>query len=281
MEKINFREIKDLGGVLQDASKFIRQNFMQMMKPAFAVAIIPAVLGGILLAGGMKSMFMLSVESPGDPTAVFANMAGMVPGYILLFVAHLASYTIFIAYVKAYVSGVENITFSDLMSVLKSKGVLLFFGSIVLLIAIYVGLILCVIPGVYLAIVLAHFYPVVIIEEVGFATGWKRCFHLIRDNWWPTFGLYFVTYLISMGLFVVFYIPTYLTMMFQMVESSQEGDPTAAFETMGTMMSMLMPFYFLLSLVMSVLYAVVSSMKYYSLVESRDGSAEKELIDSI
>ncbi|MGL1888116.1 MAG: hypothetical protein OCD76_16490 [Reichenbachiella sp.] len=284
MNQINFKQERDLGATLQDASSFIKQNFIKILKPTLTVVIAPLILSTVLMVISMQSMYANMADmanSPGDPAAMFGAMTGMIPAYLLIIVTYVMTYIMFIGYIKLYAAGKEDITLGDLSPILKSKIIPLFIGTIVLVIVIYIGMILCLLPGIYLAVVLAHFYAISIIEDVGFGASWKRCFYIIKNNWWSTFGLFIVTQLIVMGIMIVFYIPMYAVMALEMFQAVDKNDPTAMFNSMSTAMSYVMPIYQLLIMVVSLLFAVVSSFRYYSLVEQKDGSGEREIINQL
>ncbi|MEP3387303.1 MAG: hypothetical protein ABJO02_03890 [Reichenbachiella sp.] len=280
MERINFNQERDLGTTLQDSSTFIKQNFLKIMKPTLTVVMIPLLIGAFLMITGIQSMYS-DMATMADPLQIYGAMAGMIPAYILMLIAFVLAYIMFIGYIKLYAEGQDDITLSDLTPFLKSKGLSLTLSSIVLIITMYLGMILCVLPGVYLAIVFAHFFAISIIEDTGFGATWKRSFFLIKDNWWSTFGLYLVTYLIALGVMILVYIPAYAIMAMGMFSAVNENDPSAMMNSVSTGMSYIIPFYYLIGLVMSLLYAVVSSFRYFSLMEQKDGSSERELINQI
>ena len=281
MERINFKQERDLGATLQDASTFIKQNFFKMMKPTLLVVAIPLLLGSVMIFTGLQDMFGNMEAMNEDPTMIFSFMGEMFVSYFMIIIALILSYVMFYGYIKLYVAGQEEITLGDLMPILKSKGISLTFSAILLFILMYIGLFLCVLPGIYLSIVFVHFFVISIVEETGFCETWKRSFFLIKDNWWYAFGLYFVTYLISLGIMMIFYIPIYAIMGVELLSAVEQNDPAAAMSNYMSSMSYVFPFYYLAALLMSLLFSVVSALCYFSLVEQKEGTGERELIDSL
>jgi len=55
--------------------------------------------------------------------------------------------------------------------------------------AIFFGLILLVIPGIWIAIKLSAAIPVVLFEDVGVTESLRRSFDLTKGFWWPIFGV--------------------------------------------------------------------------------------------
>jgi len=64
-----------------------------------------------------------------------------------------------------------------------------------------------IIPGIYLSVPLSLIIIVKIAENKGFSLSWSRCFELVKDNWWLTFGLIFVTSIIVYVMSMVFNLP--------------------------------------------------------------------------
>ncbi|MEP5240612.1 MAG: hypothetical protein ABJQ38_16830, partial [Flavobacteriaceae bacterium] len=82
MNRINFKQERDLGATLQDASTFIKQNFVKIMKPTLIVAIIPMLIGTFFMVTAMQTMYS-DIGAMSDPLEMYSNMAGMVPAYFL------------------------------------------------------------------------------------------------------------------------------------------------------------------------------------------------------
>lgn len=71
----------------------------------------------------------------------------------------------------------------------------------------FVATLLFVIPGIYVGVVLSLALVVTCFEDTDFGQTWNRCFALIRDKWWSTFGLIIIMYVISFFIGLVFAIP--------------------------------------------------------------------------
>ncbi len=62
---------------------------------------------------------------------------------------------------------------------------------------VFVGLILCVAPGVYLGVAFALCFPIVLVERIGGIGALRRSQQLVRDRWWVTFAVLLVGYLLA------------------------------------------------------------------------------------
>jgi hypothetical protein len=67
---------------------------------------------------------------------------------------------------------------------------------IVTLLAGTVGLILLVIPGIYVLVRLAVVVPALLMEDRGAAGAVKRSWELVKGRWWPTFAVVVITLLL-------------------------------------------------------------------------------------
>lgn len=281
MERINFKEVRGLGEIIQDAAKFIRQNFVKIIKLSLLWVFVPLIIGSVLVSFLMKGAIndMMGNIDTYNP---FAMMGKMIPGYIIMGFAMTFLAIIVLSYMRRYTEGSPDMVMGDVVNEIKQNFLKVFLGSIVILITVYLGFILCLIPGIYLGVVLAPIFSIMVIEGVGFPTAWKRCFALIKGQWWNTFGLYLVTLLINMAITSVVIIPMYAVMFARMFTGLKDNpnDPSTIMESMGAM-SWFMPIAYLISFVTFFIFMTVISFKYYSLVELKEGVGEKEAIDEI
>lgn len=283
MERVNFREEREVGPTLHDSATFIRRNLIPFLKSCFLVAIVPMLIAGVAMGMSLSSFYAdlgSGYENPNTITDPISFMKDFSLSYLIMGIALAIYFIMGIAYIKQYVNGEEYINQSSLLTELKKNFLKIFFGGILVGIIVGIGSMLCFLPGIYLAVVLIHFSAIIIIEEKGVGSSIARSFKLIKGKWWDTFLLYFVTYLINAGISFIGILPLYIVMIINMVSGIQSNDPTQITESM-TMVSWMMPLYMLISLVVTFVLITVSTMRYYSLVEGKEGTGEKGEIESI
>ncbi|KLN59632.1 hypothetical protein WH96_16420 [Kiloniella spongiae] len=61
----------------------------------------------------------------------------------------------------------------------------------------YLGLVLLIVPGVYVAVLLAVVIPVIVVEQPGIIGSLKRSSELSRGSRWPLAGLFFISVLVT------------------------------------------------------------------------------------
>ena len=64
-------------------------------------------------------------------------------------------------------------------------------------IVVFAGFIFCVLPGIYLMVVLFPYPFVIVNEDKSIGETFSRCFELIKENFWNSLGIYIVAGLIS------------------------------------------------------------------------------------
>ncbi|MFI6027653.1 hypothetical protein [Amycolatopsis magusensis] len=62
---------------------------------------------------------------------------------------------------------------------------------------IFVGLLLCIVPGVYLAVVFGLATPALVLEKAGVGTAFKRSIHLVKGAFWRVLGVLLLSLVIA------------------------------------------------------------------------------------
>ena len=129
------------------------------------------------------------------------------------------------------------------------------------------------IPGIYLGILVSLALALVVFEGRSASTFMSRCFELIRDNWWSTFGLIIIISFIAYALSFAFNVPAAAVSM--MVSLKLTPDLPAYITILTSILSTIG------SVVVSSLVALGIAFQYFNLVELRDGRSILAAIDSI
>ncbi len=189
-----------VGELLDGAFTAVRTNWKVMLGVA---AIVSAITGLLRLA------FILLLRDSTGPTFTFdttgssstyattsatANLGTLVGGIVqwagFVLIGGIASVV-----VSRAVLG-QRTTFAQAWTQVSPRlprllGLTLLTGLIVL-----VGFVLCIIPGLYLAIALSLAAPVVVLERSKVGQAITRSQALIKGAWWRTFGIALLGYLI-------------------------------------------------------------------------------------
>lgn len=280
METINFRESADLGKILQKSAQFFRQNFIGICKASLLLVVIPFIIGSVFIGMGVSKMYSGMDENLGNPSYIFEYVWQLLPGYILMGVALVLTYVICLSYIKHYVNGVETITQKTVMQDVKKHFLKVFFGGLLIAIICYIGFFLCLVPGIYLAVVLSHLFAIAIVEDKSFGASFSKSFAIIKGNWWNSFLLYLVTSLIVAGISFLVILPTYIIMGVSMFKNVQSGTPEKMFESISGL-AWFAPLYMVIYFITLVVTTIVQAANYYNLVERQEGIGEKSAIESV
>jgi hypothetical protein len=278
-QEIEFRKIREFGDNLSDTFLFIRKNIRLLL-----VSVL-AICGVIMLAqaifNGVNQTRLFSVFDQfrkgmyDDQYRNFSNIF-TVEYFMSIFCAwltHVSMQTTLASFIKIYVAqGNVAPRVEQVWEVFKRNILKVFLYTIPVFLLIVVGFIFCVVPGVFLAVVLIPFPMILVIEDAGFGHAFKRCFDIIKDNFWISLGTYIVAgmiyyfsvLIISVVVGMVIGVMTFLT--------TRNLGMTA-----GIVTSVLNVF----SGTFYIIFFVSAAFQYYNLVERKEGPGILQRIDKI
>src|SRR5258708_10063220 len=166
-----------LSGVIGDAWKVYRTHAGHLLTVAFVIYFVAVVVTS-LLAWGLGGFVV-------------------VRGYlVLLFASFLLQASLVKAVQDVVADGRAALSIGQTMeSVLPNLGAVAV-ASILAGIAVWIGFILIIVPGLYLITIWAVIMPVLVIERTGALASFGRSQQLVRGNGWNVFGTLVLVFLI-------------------------------------------------------------------------------------
>lgn len=231
--KIEFRKVRDFGGILNVTFEYIRTNFKVLFLSNLYISAPAILLAGVFLGLYESSIFNFSVGAEIQQFGIpfLLSMIFMMISYLIVMVV---TYSHLVAYQESETG--TPITIEEVWKKTKQNFFLILFTGlgysviigIVIILFVALGFylvsqgntvfILLVLFGIGLAIYLSINYSFIFIiriqEGLRFTEALRRSKDLISNNWWFTFGLVFVVGLIQGFLMYALYIPTYIVMFF-------------------------------------------------------------------
>ena len=276
---IQLQQERDFGQKINVTFEFMIQNFKPLMLSLLYIAGPPALIGGFFMGAYQSRMitFQRDILNSDGVDSTFSSFYAMGSSILMLVIflgaASLAATLVVNAYLIEYEKGNRAITPEAIWNRMKDYIGASIGYSIVMFVFVMIATLFFVIPGIYVGVTLSLMYMVMMREGLGLEATFRRCFYLINDKWWSTFGLVFIMGIIASILGYVFQIPT---MIITFSSILQIGDGVNDFWTtvsgiIGTVGSILVR-----SLVL-----VALGFQYYNLVERRDGSGILGAIDNI
>lgn len=230
---IEFNKERDLGAIISDTFNFLRQNWklyfstiIRITFPVFLMSVV--VLGFYLIALADVSK---SVDGEANPLAFLKKIMSWVSimsvVYVMLY-SLLTMSTLF--FIRSYrESNGKPDYFEIKQKVYKEVWKYLGLGVLISIVTI-MGTFLCYIPGIYFMIVLSLAMPIMAFENKGIGDSFSDSFSLIKNNWWNTFGVLIVVWLIIIGINMVFSVPTFIYQFVKIGSFVGQSEPTAVFE---------------------------------------------------
>ncbi|HHC79986.1 MAG TPA: hypothetical protein ENK46_08905 [Flavobacteriia bacterium] len=234
---IEFKKERDLGSIISDTFKFIRENWREYFNAVIKI-VGPFILAGAIIMvfflGSFEGIFSeMQSASNSDPSAAFGFMGTMFGWIGLLMLVGAIIYVMVsvtsLYFIKSYIN---NNGKADFTEVKKNtfKNIWKFIGlGFLIMIMIFFGAILCYIPGIYLGIVFSLATSIMVFEDKSIGDTISHCFTLIKGAWWPTFGVLIVVGFLVSILGSVFSVPAFIYQIIKMATMAGQEDPTQIF----------------------------------------------------
>ncbi len=211
---IQFEKERETGDIFADSFMFIKQE----IKPISTLVGI-YVLPFLVLYGIVQVYLQKNVISRFDftnPETVLENIGPMYVNLLLfslfgLFVQSLLIATYY-SYIEVYVKkGKGNFELSEITPHLFSNGLLAIGASFVLFFLVLIGVILCIIPGIYFANTYSLVIFILIFEKKGIGMAFTRSASMINRQWWNTLLINIAGIIMIWTASMIMSIPTFIT----------------------------------------------------------------------
>jgi len=290
MENTNYVEFKrerDLGAIITDTFKFIRENWKAYFGTIIKIAGPFMLVGLIIMAYAFTSFsgFFSDLENiDNDTNGLSSSMPALISGIGILILVGIAVYVLVSAtslyYIKSYIDNNGNVDFTEVRKN-TFKNIWKFLGlGIAMMLMVIIGMVLCYIPGIYIAIVMSLSTSVMVFENKGISDTISHSFKLIKDHWWSTFGIIFLVSILVGVLGSVFSVPAFIYQMAKMATISNETDALSGL--FGD------PIYIGLNIlsyagkfILSSITLIATVFVYYDLNEQKNLTGTLEKIDSL
>lgn len=188
---------RSIGGVLDDAISLYRRSFSSVWPLTLATAVVMAVPGifmGLRLARSM----------PGGPAAIFAMMRA--PSYWLTYAVIMLAYLVvqgaLLSALDAFAAG-RPATLGEALNTGVNLLPRMLAVSILFGIMLMVGLLLLVVPGIYLWGIYQLAFVALIVERSGISQAFGDSRRLIKGYWWRSATVITVAIIIVIVLSVI------------------------------------------------------------------------------
>lgn len=281
---IRFQKQRELGDIISDTFKFIRQNFKPLGKFIFNITgpvfVILLVAIGFYSYVGMESFgnSVFNIASELDPTvylvSLFIMLSALLAFYVLL-------YATVLHYIRSYVEHDGAVVDTDVYQGVKRD----FTGMLGLLILSTIitaaGTLLCILPGIFLWVPLSLAPALLVFRGNSAIDAISDSFELVKDNWWISFFTLFVMGLLVYIIGMVFQFPLMIYYFFKAFITAREAstvDPSSLFDWVYVVANVIS------SLIQYLLYTVVvisSALIFYNLDEKKNFTGSMRTISNL
>lgn len=285
MQKIKLLKVRDFGEIFNDTFSFLRQNLWPLVKPSIIIAGPLFFIGGLFYGRGIggyyKNIFGSIGEDTPDFEAMESSMVDMFINYGIGYIFIILGYILFITILNSYIILYRKTDYdpAELTTALvwqeskKHLGMVII-TAIVTIILLFIGFILCFVPGIFLSVPLSLLIIMRMEErELSLGEAIRKCFKLVENYWWLTFGMILILSLIYSLVSSTLSLPVTLTLM---------GSSFFQIGTIGSIIqSLLMGITYLFTFLLSGILYVGIAVTYYSHKERMEGISLANRIDSI
>lgn len=281
---ITFKKERDLGEILNDTFKFLRLQGKELFGYIIKIAgpaLLVMIFGYVLYTQSITSNFGSSNLFGGLETFTL----NVLIGGIIILIAGLAYYALLYGvvnhYIKSYIKNNGVVVKEEITSGVRKDFWSLIGLNVLGGLMVGGGILLCVIPGIYVGVSLAAVYSILIMEKKSVTDAISYAFHLIKGEWFITFATMFVMGILYYILAIVFQIPQYIYFFFKMfvhAETISAGDLGGMFDWGYTILNAIAMIGQYLGY---TLIAITTVFVYYNLNEKKNQTGTIERIEKL
>jgi hypothetical protein len=270
-QKIELRRTRDFSEKINATFEFIRQNIKPLAK-----SLIYISGPFILLQGFFNGFYQKQALGGGGLNAldIFNTSSDLVMWlgltYVFLLLGYISSIIVVYEFMRLYETkqNPETIDVPEVWEGVKENYLPMIGASIVMFFLVIIGMILLVIPGFYVAVAFSLVAPIMIIEKKGMGEALSRCFKLITEKWWSTFGLIFVTTLIVTVMALIFVIPQSIFSALFVLHAKDVAEEAPLWQQTGMVISSM--FYSIGANLLQAIVFVAIAFQFYNLIERKE-----------
>lgn len=282
-ETIHFKQQRELGTILTDIFKFIRPNWKSLF------GLILKIAGPALLI--LVAAYIYYMQAIFGSTGILQNLdtldsfsGGSILAVFFLFLAAIIYYSLLngvvLHFIKSYIENKGTVSNEAVTDGVRDDFWKLLAASLLVAVITGFGMMFCVIPGIYVGVVLSLAYAVIVFEKRDVLDTISYCFKLIKNEWWMTFATLLVVFLLYYFINFIFQVPQYVYFFIKGFSMTEEisADPTMMFDWIYIgLTSIALIFQYL----MYTIIVLCAAFVYFNLNEKKNFTGTMETIDSI
>ncbi|MGJ8732596.1 hypothetical protein [Cellulophaga fucicola] len=282
---VEFKKKRDLGEILGDTFAFLRGQLKPFFNTFFKIAgpyLVVFLLCNAFYTYSVGNIINFNLESSDEISSALLIGLSAFLFIISMGVAYAMAQSVTLHYIKSYVENNGTTNFGQIKSEVYST-FWKFIGLAFLVgICVLIGLMFCIIPGVYLYVPLTLSFSILIFNKKSVGDAFSDGFSLVKDYWWITFATLLVVGIVVTIAGYAFSVPSAIYMYFKMGVFSAEIDPSNMGDTLidpiGIIINMIS---ILFQYLLSIITVVAGALIYFDLNERKNLTGTLERIKSL
>ncbi len=276
---IQFKKQRELGEIISVTFKFLRENYKALIK-----SITQVVAPTFILLIAALAYYTYSVA--GDPLLAMEGNSGefiisffILAVTLLLFYASL--YGTILHYIKSYIENNGTVDEAEIKTGAQDDLGKLFMVFIISAVIVFTGLILFIIPGIYLMVPLSLVATVLVFNKMSLGDSISYGFSLVKDHWWTTFFSIVVIWLLVYVIGLVFQLPLIIYTFMKLFTVAQEGslaDPVSYSDWIFILLNVVSS---VIQYLLSSIFVIALAFIYFNLNEHKNLTGTYETIDKL
>lgn len=281
--QVELKKERDLGQVINATFAFIAQEIKPLSK-IIGTLILPLFLIMSILSVYLQQKLGTSLYTGGNITFLFSAEYWI--GILFILIFSIITHTLLIAvvynYMKIYVEkGTKNITTSEIIFHIREWFWRILGTNIAIFFLIMAGIIVFIIPGIYMAIPLSLITAIMVFEDIPMSEAFSRCFKLTKDNWWRTFGLLLLVSIIVYSIAMIIIMPLTIINLVDTLHSYKSQEEVARNFSQSTLTLVTNSIQTILTYIASILIYITLGIMYFNLREKKEKPSLADQIEKI
>jgi len=276
---IQFKKQRELGEIISVTFKFLRENYKTLIKsitqvvaPTFILLIAALAYYTYTVAGSP----LAAMEGKSEEFLISFFILAVT---LLLFYASL--YGTVLHYIKSYIENKGTVDEAEVKTGAQDDLGKLFMVFIISAAIVFTGLILFIIPGIYLMVPFSLVAMVLVFNKMSLGDSISHGFSLVKDHWWTTFFSIVVVWLLVYVIGLVFQLPLIIYTFVKMFAVAQEGslaDPVSYSDWIFILLNVVSS---VIQYLLSSIFVIALAFIYFNLNEHKNLTGTYETIDKL
>ena len=275
---IDFERERDFGQIFNDTFAFLKQEYKRLGR-VLIFYIIPLLTITAIFSTLLQYRNQTGIFSQDPQFFLGNNMTMILINLLVSLVAQSIMASGIYGYISLYVEkGRNGFSPSDVWNKFTRVFLPVIFTSIIVSLIVVAGTLLFIIPGIYLAVSLSIILLIVVHEQDSLGYSLTRSFDLTRIQWWWTFLLIIVVYVLAIILIYILAIPTSVITDIYGISTITSASVPERIKITLVILNVLTN---ILGTVLYVIPYTALSFQYFNLAKKKEGPSAMDKIDEI